>query len=115
VSTTRFFARGIGLILSLAPVPPARCARPPLTQRASSMTTDGKPTRLLLLVQALLWLAAAVASALLVYWLYVDPAYGMPWSAETGAVLFALVGIFAAAGCLCSLRDMMHTRPPRVS
>ena len=77
------------------------------------MTVDRGPTRLLLLVQALLWLAAAVPSALLVYWLYIDPAYGMPWSAETGAVLFTLVGVYAAAGCLSSLRDMMHSRPVR--
>jgi len=77
------------------------------------MNSDCGPTRLLLLAQALLWLAAAAASALLVYWLYVDPAYGMSWSAETGAVLFALVGIYAAAGCLSSLRDMMYSRPAR--
>jgi hypothetical protein len=78
------------------------------------MTADHGPTRLpLLLVQALLWLAAAVASALLVYWLYVDPVYGMPWSAVTGAALFALVGIYAAAGCLSSLSDMMHSLPAR--
>jgi len=77
------------------------------------MNADRGPTRLLLLAQALLWLAAAAASALLVYWLYVDPAYGMPWSAKTGAVLFALVGIYAAAGCLSSLRDMMYSRPTR--
>jgi len=77
------------------------------------MTDDHGPARLLLLVLALLWLAAAIASALLVYWLYVDPAYGMPWSAESGAVLFALVGTYAAAGCLGSLRDMVHSRPAR--
>ena len=75
------------------------------------MTADRSATRLLLLAQALLWLAAAGASALLFYWL--DPAYGMPWSAETGAVLFALLGIYAAAGCLGSLCDMMHCRPAR--
>lgn len=73
------------------------------------MTADRSRTRLLLLVQALLWLAAA-ASALLVYWLYVDTAYGLPWSAETGAMLSA--GIYAAAGCLSSLHDMMHSRRP---
>jgi len=50
---------------------------------------------------------------LLVYWLYVDPAYGIPWSAESGAVLFALVGIYATAGCLSSLRDMTHSWPAR--
>ena len=77
------------------------------------MTADHGPTRSLLLALALLWLTAAVASALLVYWLYVDPAYGMPWSAETGAVLFALVGIYAAAGCLSSLRDMVRSSPDR--
>jgi fatty acid desaturase len=77
------------------------------------MTADHGPTRLLLLAQALLWLAAAAASVLLVYWLYIDPAYGMPWSAETGAVLFALVGIYAIAGCLSSLHNMMHSRPAR--
>jgi len=71
------------------------------------MTADRSATRLLLLAQALLWLAAAGASALLFYWLCIDPAYGMPWSAETGAVLFA------AAGCLGSLCDMMHCRPAR--
>jgi apolipoprotein N-acyltransferase len=77
------------------------------------MTADRSATRLLLLAQALLWLAAAGASALLFYWLCIDPAYGMPWSAETGAVLFALLGIYAAAGCLGSLCDMMHRRPAR--
>jgi hypothetical protein len=77
------------------------------------MNADCGPTKLLLLAQALLWLAAAAASALLVYWLYVDPAYGMPWSAETGAVLFALLGIYATAGCLGSLSDMMHAPPVR--
>ena len=77
------------------------------------MTADRGPTRLLLLAQPLLWLAAAAASALLFYWLYIDPAYGIPWSAETGAVLFALVGIYAAAGCLGSLCDVMQARPAR--
>jgi hypothetical protein len=77
------------------------------------MTAGRGPTRLLLLAQALLWLAAAAGSVLLVYWLYVDPAYGIPWSAESGAVLFALVGIYATAGCLSSLRDMTHSWPAR--
>jgi hypothetical protein len=77
------------------------------------MNAGRGPARLLLLAQALLWLAAAAASSLLVYWLYVDPAYGMPWSAETGAVLFALVGIYAAAGCLSSLFDMLHSASVR--
>jgi hypothetical protein len=73
------------------------------------MNTARGPTRLLLLAQAVLWLAAAAASALLVYWLYIDPVYGMPWSAETGAVLFTLVGVYAAAGCVSSLFEMVHS------
>jgi hypothetical protein len=64
--------------------------------------------RLLQMAQALLWLAAAAASAVLVYWLHFDPIYGPHWSLEPGALLLTLLGIYAAAGCLISLLDIRH-------
>jgi hypothetical protein len=39
-----------------------------------------------------------------VYWLYIDPAYGLHWSSIPGALLFALVSIYAVANCILSFR-----------
>ncbi len=57
------------------------------------------------LALGLLWLAASAASAVLVYWLYVDPVYGRPWSSDVGALLFAALSVYAAAAWLFSLTD----------
>ena len=66
-----------------------------------------------LIAQALLWLAASVASALIVYWLYVSPAYGTHWTALPGAVVFAGLCLYAGAGCARSLVEAFSRRPPR--
>jgi hypothetical protein len=55
------------------------------------------------LIQAFLWLAASVVSALLVYWLYLTPTYGWDWTASYGGVVFAAVSLYGAASCLARL------------
>ena len=62
--------------------------------------------RVLWFAQPLLWLLASAASTALVYWLYVDPAYGMHWSSIPSALLFALVSIYAVANCILSFRTV---------
>jgi hypothetical protein len=60
--------------------------------------------RVLWFVQPLLWLLALAASTVLVYWLYIDPVYGMHWSSIAGALLFVLLSIYAVANCILSFR-----------
>lgn len=74
----------------------------------AGMSAPNRSTRLVILAQALLWLAASAGSALLVDWLYINPAYGMHWSSIPGALLFALVCLYAGAGCLISLIDTIR-------
>jgi hypothetical protein len=62
------------------------------------------------LALGLLWFTASAGSALLVYWLYISPAYGIPWSAGPGALLFAALSFYAGVGFLASLIDMARGR-----
>jgi hypothetical protein len=56
--------------------------------------------RVLCFACSLLWLVASAVSAKLVDWLYIEPAYGMHWSSFPGALLLALVSIFAGGACI---------------
>ena len=67
-------------------------------------TSDSLPFRKWLrFAYALLWFVTSAASAKLVYWLYVDPAYGMNWSSYFGALLFALLSVYSAGASIISL------------
>jgi len=90
-------------------MPQARCARPPPTaQRAARLQCNMKTAfqLALRLAQGLLWLVALAGSALLVYWLYLDPIYDRNWSAAFGALLFAVLAVYAGIGWLVSLIDV---------
>ena len=91
------------------PMPRARCVRPPpAAQRAAFSRSDMRaPLQFALrLTQGLLWLAVSAGSAVLIFWLYVDPVYGRPWSSEFGALLFAVLSFYAGVGWLTSLIDV---------
>jgi len=72
-----------------------------------AVSPNNRPVRIVLLAQTLLWLAASAFSGLLVYWLYISPAYGMHWTSIPGALLFALVCVCAGAGCLINLAEVL--------
>ena len=69
-------------------------------------------TTLLLLAEALLWLAACGALALLVFWLYISPIYENLWSSTLGAIVSGMLCVYAAVGCLSSVAAVFSRDDP---
>jgi len=75
----------------------------PVVRSAQSSNDHSRAVLCASLIQAFLWLAASLVSAILVYWLYLTPTYGRDWTASYGGVLFAALSLYGAASCLASL------------
>ena len=87
--------------------------RPSRLVGARPISTRRSGLFFVLTIRSLLWLAASLVSALLVYWLHFKPAYGEHWTAGAGTVLFLVLSVYAAISCLNSVVEavaLIHKR-----